>query len=267
MSDQQNQGPIARFLAASPDSVGKTIIVAVSLCLFASMVVSLAAVSLRPVQEANKLRDKQVNVLQVAGVYEPGIDVAEAFSAFEPRVLDLASGEFTDEFDANSFDDLAAADDPELSVALTDDPAGIGRKAKYRVIYLLKDTDGALDKVILPIHGYGLWSTLYGFIALENNGNDIYGLQFYQHGETPGLGAEVDNPRWKALWSGKKLRDDAGDLQINVSKSTSAAGPDYHIDALAGATLTSVGVDNLVKFWMGDEGYGPFLAKLKAGEI
>ncbi len=268
MSDQKNQGLIARFLAASPDSVPKTIFVAVTLCLFASMVVSLAAVSLRPVQEANKLRDKQVNVLQVAGVYEPGIDVAEAFAAFEPRVLDLATGEFTDDFDAATFDDLAAASDPELSVALTDDPAGIGRRANYRVIYLLQDQEtGELDKVILPVHGYGLWSTLYGFVALEENGNDIFGLQFYQHGETPGLGAEVDNPRWKGLWNGKRLHDEAGDLQIHVAKTPSGAELSYHVDAIAGATLTSVGVDNLVKFWMGDQGYAKFLAKLQAGEI
>jgi Na+-transporting NADH:ubiquinone oxidoreductase subunit C len=267
MSDQNNQGPIARFLAASPDSVGKTITVAVALCLFASMVVSLAAVSLRPVQEANKLRDKQVNVLQVAGVYEDGIDVGEAFAAFEPKVLDLETGEFADQFDAATFDDLAAASDPELSIALTDDPAGIGRRANYRVIYFLKDDAGALDKVILPVHGYGLWSTLYGFVALEENGNDIFGLQFYQHGETPGLGAEVDNPRWKGLWNGKQLHDDAGDLQIHVAKTPSGAELNYHVDALAGATLTSVGVDNLVKFWMGDQGYAKFLAKLQAGEI
>ncbi|MEQ9695578.1 Na(+)-translocating NADH-quinone reductase subunit C [Shimia sp. SDUM112013] len=271
MSDTQTpdqpKGAIARFLAAPPDSVGKTIFVAVALCLAASMIVSLAAVNLRPVQEANKLRDKQLNVLQVAGVYEPGMNVAEAFAAFEPQVLELETGTFTDQFDAATFDDIAAASDPELSVGLSDDPAGIGRKSKYRVVYLLKDDAGAIDKVILPIHGYGLWSTLYGFIALEENGNDIFGLQFYQHGETPGLGAEVDNPRWKALWNGKKLRDEGGDLQINVSKAQSPAGPDYHIDALAGATLTSVGVDNLVKFWLGDEGYAPFLAKLKAGDL
>ena len=134
-------------------------------------------------------------------------------------------------------------------------------------VYLLRDDAGAIDKVILPIHGYGLWSTLYGFIALEENGNDIFGLQFYDHAETPGLGAEVDNPRWRALWSGQRLRDDNGDLQITVAKSVPAAGPDFHIDALAGATLTSVGVDNLIKFWMGEDGYAPFLENLKAGNV
>lgn len=268
LSDNQApKGPIGKFLALPADSVPKTLFVAITLCLFASMIVSLAAVSLRPVQEANKLRDKQINILQVAGVYEPGVNVTEAFEAFEPHVLELATGSFTDQFDAKTFDDRAAADDPELSHALTDDPAGIGRQADFKTVYLLRDDSGAIDKVILPIHGYGLWSTLYGFIALEENGNDIFGLQFYEHAETPGLGAEVDNPRWKALWKGKKLADESGKLQITVDKTPPAAGSDYYVDALAGATLTSRGVDNLVKFWMGDNGYATFLNKLKAGEI
>ncbi|MCB4457018.1 Na(+)-translocating NADH-quinone reductase subunit C [Leisingera sp. McT4-56] len=267
MADTQSKGLIGRFLTASPDSVGKTLFIAVAVCLVASMIVSTAAVSLRPVQEINKKRDKQLNVLQVAGLYEPGQNVAEAFAAFEPQVLDLETGQFTDQFDAASFDDLAAAQDPELSRALDNDPAGIGRQSRYKTVYLLREENGDLDKVILPIHGYGLWSTLYGFIAVEENGNDIFGLQFYQHGETPGLGAEVDNPRWKSLWSGKKLHDESGALQISVAKAQGPAGPEHHIDALAGATLTSVGVDNLVKFWMGEEGYAPFLAALKAGEL
>lgn len=265
--DDKPKGLIGRFLALPTDSVPKTVFVAVSLCLVASMFVSAAAVSLRPTQEINKLKDKQVNILQVAGVYEPGVDVLEAFGAFEPQVLEIATGEFTDQFDATTFDDRAAADDPALSVALDDDPASIGRQAKYVTVYLLRDEAGEIDKVILPIHGYGLWSTLYGFIALEENGNDIFGLQFYEHAETPGLGAEVDNPRWRAMWSGKRLNDDAGELQITVAKTAPAAGADYHIDALSGATLTSVGVDNLVRFWMGETGYASFLAKLQSGEI
>ena len=204
MSDSDNQpqapkGPIGRFLALPADSVAKTIFVAVSLCLVASMIVSAAAVALRPLQETNALKDKQINILQVAGVYDPAQDVVEAFGAFEPQVLDLAAGTFTDAFDAATFDDRAAADDPATSVALTDDPAGIGRQSKYVTVYLLRDDAGEIDKMILPIHGYGLWSTLYGFVALEENGNDIFGLQFYEHAETPGLGAEVDNPRCKAL--------------------------------------------------------------------
>ena len=266
MNNEEKKGFIRRFIDAPPDTVGKTIFVAVALCLVASLVVSAAAVSLRPTQEVNSKLDKQVNILQVAGVYEPGVNVAEAFQAFEPHILDITEGTFTEQFDVATFDDLAAAEDPELSRALDDDPAGIGRQSNFVTVYLLRDEAGDLDKVILPIHGYGLWSTLYGFIALEENGNDIFGLQFYQHAETPGLGAEVDNPRWKALWNGKQVF--AGDeVAITVAKSVPAEGPDYHIDALAGATLTSKGVDNLVKFWLGEEGYTPFLTKLKEGGV
>ncbi|WBU63918.1 Na(+)-translocating NADH-quinone reductase subunit C [Paracoccus aerodenitrificans] len=269
MSDQNTEprGPIGRFLAMPNDSVAKTLIVAVGLCLFASMVVSAAAVALRPIQAQNQLRDKQVNILQVAGQYQEGMDVGAAFEDFEPHVLELATGEFTDQFDARTFDDRAAAADPELSHALESDPAGIGRQSDYVTVYLLRDSSGALDKVILPVYGYGLWSTLYGFIALEEDANTVYGLQFYEHAETPGLGAEVDNPRWRSLWHEKKIYDDEGDVAITVAKSPPPEGQDYYIDALSGATLTSRGVDNLVKFWMGEQGFEPFLEKLRAGEI
>ncbi len=264
---EKQKGPIGRFLAAPPDSVAKTVVVAVGLCLVASMVVSSVAVSLRPIQEVNQLKDKQINILQVAGVYDPEVPVLEAFEAFEPHVLELETGEFTDKFDPAEFDDIAAADDPATSVALDDDPAGIGRKATYRTVYLLRNEDDSIDKVILPLHGYGLWSTLYGFIAVEEDGNEIFGLQFYSHAETPGLGAEVDNPRWKSQWNGKRLTDDDGNLAITVAKTAPPAGEDFHVDALAGATLTSVGVDNLVRFWMGEDGYTPFLNNLKTGGI
>ncbi len=271
MSDEQldtaPKGAIGRFLALPTDSVAKTMFVAVALCLLASMIVSSAAVSLRPLQEVNALRDKQINILQVAGVYDPDVSIDEAFTAFEPHVLELETGMFTDAHDVATFDDRAAADNPETSIELNVDPAGIGRQGRFVTVYLLRDSVGDIDKVILPIHGYGLWSTLYGFIALEENGNDIFGLQFYEHAETPGLGAEVDNPRWKALWKGKQLADETGILQISVTKSVPAAGPEHHVDALAGATLTTAGVHNLVNFWMGETGYAGFLENLKAGDI
>ena len=245
------------------DGIVKTVIVATTLCFVCSMVVSFAAVNLKSIQEVNKAIDKQKNILQVAGVYYEGIDVNKTFSSFQPLVVDLNSGKFTDKFDPSIFDDKKAAQDPLLSVSLENDPASIGRRTNYATIYLLKKDDGSLDKVILPIHGYGLWSTLYGFIALEDNLNDIFGLQFYQHAETPGLGAEVDNPKWKAQWKGKKLNNENGELMIQVAKTQKYK--EHHIDALAGATLTSNGVDSLVKFWMGKDGFKKFLNNLKNG--
>lgn len=269
-------GFFRRFLDTPNDNIAKTVTVALGLCLVASMVVSAAAVSLRPLQEQNAALDKQINIVQVAGVYEEGMDVAQAFEAFEPHVLELATGDFVDGediegtvLDPMTFDDRAAADDLTLSAPLDDDPAGIGRQADYVTVYLLRNDDGSLDKVILPVYGYGLWSTLYGFMAIEADGNTIFGLQFYEHAETPGLGAEVDNPRWKALWSGKKLRTDEGEgeLAITVAKAPPPQGREYFVDALSGATLTSRGVDNLVRFWMSERGFEPFLERVKAGEI
>ncbi|MGB0969076.1 MAG: Na(+)-translocating NADH-quinone reductase subunit C, partial [Halocynthiibacter sp.] len=128
---ENKKGAIRRFLELPTDSLAKTLFVAISVCLVGSMIVSAAAVALRPTQEINKLLDKQVNILQVAGLYEDGIDVAEAFGQFEPRVLEIATGQFTDQFDAATFDDRAASSDPELSIALDDDPASIGRQARF----------------------------------------------------------------------------------------------------------------------------------------
>jgi Na+-transporting NADH:ubiquinone oxidoreductase subunit C len=148
------------------------------------------------------------------------------------------------------------------------DIASIKRRAKYATVYLVKDEQGKLQKVILPVYGYGLWSTLYGFLALQGDINTVVGLGFYEHAETPGLGGEVDNPAWKAQWVGKKIFDDQGNIAIRVTKSPVAESDPravYDIDALSGATLTSNGVNNLVHFWVGPDGFGPYLQKLRQG--
>lgn len=262
------QGLLARWRALPKDSTPKTLFVAITLCLFCSMIVAAAAVSLRPLQEANKLRDMRVNILQVAGLYDKNRDVNEIFAAFTPKIVDLEAGTFTDRFDTEIFDPVAAARDPQTSIALTDDPAIISRRGNFARVYLLHDQAGALDRVIVPIYGAGLWGRMYGFIALEEDGNEIYGLQFYQHAETPGLGDKVDAPDWRQSWQGQRLRDEAGALKIAISRSVpSVEMQPHHIDGLAGATLTARGVDNLVRFWMGEQGFGPFLENLNAGDI
>ena len=78
------------------------------------------------------------------------------------------------------------------------------------------------------------------------------------------MGGEVDNPKWKSLWEGKKLFDEQGDIAITVVKGPAEAGNPYQVDGLSGATLTSRGVDNLVRFWVGDNAFGGLLTKLKS---
>jgi len=247
----------------SNDHPFKIIFMAVSVCLVASVLVSAAAIGLRPYKAANERLAKQANVLQVAGLDAEPDEIGAVFERrIEPRVVDLRSGRFTDVIDPAGYDERLAERDPALSEAVPADAdiAQIKRRPNFATVYLVR-SESAVETVILPVHGYGLWSTLYGFVALKPDGNEIVGLQFYDHAETPGLGGEVDNPNWRALWAGKSLFDDAGDVAIEVVKS-GAAGP-HQVDGIAGATLTARGVSNLVRYWVGQDGFGPFLDNLE----
>jgi Na+-transporting NADH:ubiquinone oxidoreductase subunit C len=255
---------------SSNDSTKKTLIVAFSLCLVCSIIVSAAAVLLKPAQDANKTLDLKRNVLAAAGMYDASRSVDEQFAQISTRIVDLRTGKFTDDVNPENYDQRKAAKDPSASEALTSaqDIAKIARRENYAIVYLVENDSGDIEKIILPIHGYGLWSTLYGFIALEPDGNTVAGLGFYEHGETPGLGGEVDNPRWKASWPGKEVYRD-GKVAIGLIKgAVDSANPnaEWQIDGLAGATLTARGVTNLVQFWLGENGFEPFLNNLKSGE-
>ena len=255
---------------SSNDTIGKTLVVAFSLCLVCSVIVSTAAVVLKPKQEINKDIDKKRNILAAAGLWEEGASVEEQFAKVTTRIVDLRKGRFTDAVSVKDYDQRRASKDPAESDPLDaeEDVAKISRLEHYAAVYLVENSSGDIEKIILPIRGYGLWSTLYGFIALEADANTVAGLGFYEHGETPGLGGEVDNPQWKASWPGKKVyRDD--NVAIALIKGTvnpSDVDAAYEIDGLAGATLTARGVTNLVQFWLGENGFEPFLNNLTSGE-
>lgn len=254
-------------MAFNKDSKAYTIIAALAICLVGSIMVSTAAVVLKPLQQTNRLLDKQINILRVAGLYQPGMDVAAAFRQIEPKLVDYATGEYVTDRDPLTYDQYKAAKEGELRVALSksEDIAGINARARYGTVYLVKNEDGSVRSYVLPIHGYGLWSTLYGFLALEADGNTVRGINFYQHAETPGLGGEVDNPKWKAQWEGKQVYDEQGRVALGLVKGSAGADDVHGVDALAGATLTSNGVSNLVKFWMSEQGYKAYLDKMARG--
>lgn len=256
------------------ESTARTLTVALLVCLVCSVFVAGAAVALKPIQVDNRLLDKQRSILAIAGLGDPGMSASQVKALFDERivarVVDLQSGTFTDAQDPRTFDPLRAAKDPKLSDSLPgeQDIASIKRRERFSTVYLI-ERNGRLDTLILPVRGYGLWSTLYGFMAIKGDLNTVAGMGFYQHAETPGLGGEVDNPKWKALWRGKTLFDDHGNLAVKVVKGgVDPQSPNavHQVDALAGATLTSNGVNNLLHFWLGEQGFGPFIAKLRAGE-
>ncbi len=250
------------------DDPRKTLLIAILLCLACSILVSTAAVALKPLQQANKENDIKRNILAVTGVNQEAGTLDELFARFEVQLVDLATGEYADtDIEPTSFDQRRAASDPSTSTRLSSaqDIAGIGSRSDLAPVYILRDGD-EIDQVVLPVHGYGLWSTMYGFLSLEGDFETIRGLQFYEHGETPGLGGEIDNPRWRSQWQGKKIYDDNDQLNIRVLRGyVDADSPQakHQVDGLSGATLTAQGVSNLVNFWLGEHGFGPYLQRMR----
>ncbi len=250
------------------ESVSKTFVVAIVLAAACSLLVSGAAIGLRPMQEANKIRDRKKNILMVAGLYDAAAPVEKSFEQIESHIVDLATGEYVSEdqqLDPETFDQRAATKDPEMGIAIPPDKdlAGIGRRAKYSLVYLVKKDD-MLEQVILPVEGKGLWGGLYGFLALGGDLNTVKGITFYEHGETPGLGAEIDNPAWQALWAGKKIYDEQGGVQFDIAKGAADQNNPHQVDGISGATLTVNGVSDMVKYWLGEDGFKNMLEKLQA---
>ncbi|HAN30338.1 MAG TPA: Na(+)-translocating NADH-quinone reductase subunit C [Myxococcales bacterium] len=242
---------------------------AAAVCAVCGIVVAGSAVSLKDRQDANQRLDKQKKVLTVAGLMEVGEEITaqevqKRFSEnVEVQVVTLKSGEIAKDIDTATFDQQKAAKDTATSAQAPTNRAKVQRLPHNANVYLVKK-DGQVKNYVFPVEGKGLWSTLYGYLALEKDLNTIAGLTFYQHGETPGLGGEVDNPKWKALWKGRKAFKD-GKANIRVIKGQ--AGPvdsaPYEVDGLSGATLTCNGVTALLQFWLGEHGFGPYLTKVK----
>ncbi len=255
-------------MASNNDSIKKTLGVVVGLSLVCSIIVSTAAVGLRDKQKANAVLDKQSKIVEVAGIDAAGQNVPELFAQYiEPRLVDFDTGNFV-EGNAATYDQRKAAKDPAESIKLPadEDKAKILRRANTGVVYLVKDGD-AVSKVILPVHGNGLWSMMYAFVAVETDGNTVAGITYYEQGETPGLGGEVENPAWRAQFVGKKLFDENHKPAIKVVKGGAPAGSEHGVDGLSGATLTGDGVQGTFDFWLGDMGFGPFLAKVRDGGL
>ena len=251
-----------------------------AICLVCSVIVSGSAVGLKDKQEVNKILDRQKKVLSVAGLMKEGEELPpqEIQDRFQKRiraiVVDLKTGKVDEEATKNvaSYDQQKAKKDPAQSEAAPKNFAGVARVPHKGLVYQVSKADMAeggqgfsLDQYIFPVEGKGLWSTLYGYVAMAPDCNEIKGLTFYQHAETPGLGGEVDNPKWKAKWPGKLAFGPAGSdpkswkkVKIAVLK-TGGDGKPHAVDSLSGATITANGVTYLLQFWLGDEGFGPYI--------
>jgi Na+-transporting NADH:ubiquinone oxidoreductase subunit C len=273
------------------DSIANTFVVATLLCLTCSLLVSSVATGLRSRQQANLELFRKSKVLEVAGItpeeIKQGGGVLAVFQQrIESRVIDLETGEDAAEQagaamaqvgknigkDAQEviekYDQVWAARSKMKSVAeqlpnsKAEDPAGLKYLEKYSHVYLLKSPDGnTVERYIFPIRGNGLWGMMMGFISLKPDLETVVGLTYYDHKETPGLGGEVDNENWKALWRGKLVYDAAGGVALQVIKGPASPDSKFDIDGLTGATITSNSVTDMVKFWMGPRGFLNFIKK------
>ena len=232
----------------------KVLQVALGIALVCALLVSFTAVSLRPYYIANLEAERMARLASILDVLH-GAGDAKSFDDIEARVVNLDNGEYSNSLDPTTYDARRAVNDPNASIAIPAefDLSGIRRRAKHAVVYLLRTNGGAIDLMILPVRGVGYQSALYGYLALSADASEIMALKFYEQGETPGLGSQIQNPGWEAQWPGKSAFDDEGKVSIRF-------------DAISGATRTSIGVDRLLKFWLGDFGFGPYLKRVRAGE-
>lgn len=252
-------------------STGYTFLFAGVVCVVCAVLVSSSAVSLSTLQQTNAKLDKQKNVLYAAGLADPSDalsadEVVRRFENVRAMAIRVKDGEAAPEIDPELFNARKAAVKPDTGRRAPPNASAIKRMARHQVIYHVVDEAGEVSMIVLPIEGYGLWGTLYGFLALDADTKTVRGLTYYEHKETPGLGGEVDNPAWKALWPGRMAFDDKGELALTVIKGQAGSPGDdpYRVDGLSGATITSRGVTNMLRFWLGDGGFGPYLKKFRA---
>ena len=253
------------------DNMKNTIIVALCVAVICSLFVCVTSVMLKSIQEKNKTKERIKNILIAGDIYYPDISIQKLYKKkVRPELINLQTGKPASKNDKlpdiKNFTIKKAINNLHMSTFIKpeNDIAKISRKPKYVVIFkVIKNNK--LDKVILPIVGKGLWSTMYGFIALDEDIKTVAGFTIYEHGETPGLGGEVDNPLWKNIWKGKIAYNSSEELQLKVIKGQverDSLNSRYCIDGLSGATITTRGVDAMIQFWLSDKGYKKYLEQL-----
>lgn len=255
------------------DSPLKTFLVVLLTAVVCSSFVSAAVVILRPIQMNNKMIEKSRNVVKLTGLVEEGLtpseeEMLEMYRGMDVRILDIDQAIYNEDLDPLTFDPRRAVNNPELgiNIPLDQDRAKLGRRSRFAPIYIVVDEGDDLQRLILPVHGTGMWSTIYGYIALESDLNTIAAVTFYEQNETPGLGDQILRPDWQAKWEGRRIYNEVGDLRFAVNHGKVEPGSSiwlYEVDALTGATVTADAVTGIIHYWFGPHGYRDFLDDLR----
>lgn len=236
------------------DTPLRTLAVAAAVALGCSILVASAVHLLRPLAPVEAFPARALAVLEAAGrLPSDARDEARlsaAYRALDARIVDLDTGEFVDEGDPYGFDPWAAdamTRTPDLSRA---------------PVYMARD-GGRLERIVFPVHGPGMWSTIYGYVALEPDLDTVASLVIVRHGETPGIGDRIEEKSWQARWKGKHIYGDGAEPRIAVVPN---ARGEHEVDLISGASVTVEAVGDFVREAFGPDGYGPFIQRFGAIE-
>ncbi|WP_299793368.1 Na(+)-translocating NADH-quinone reductase subunit C [uncultured Shewanella sp.] len=256
-------------MAFKKDTVLGTMIFTVTLCLLCSFMITGTADLLKERKLAKKRDELKRYVLMAADVDIGGDKDFRAIfeKSVTPMLVELDTGAVTTEGEIMDFDDRMAAINPKTSRKPKKDTAKIKSRADQARVFKVFDDSGKLSSVVVPVYGKGLWSIIYGFVAVKPDMNTIENVVFYEHGETPGIGDFLDDSEWTGKFQGKQLFDAKGKVAFRVVKGGAKEGDVHGVDAVSGATMTGRGVQRSIQFWFGKEGFQTFFNKLKASEV
>ena len=208
-----------------------------TIAIVCSLLLSTAATSLREKQQANVALDKKKNILKSFGVLPEKADAGFVESYYRDNIASIVVNYQGDEVEGDAGDiDL---EEQEKKIPNVED--------RRFPVYVLNENDKRTAYTI-PIIGKGLWSTLYGYLSLNSDLNEVRGITFYKHGETPGLGAEIEAAWFQGNFKGKRILDSKGKfVSITVVKGAASSYYDepqlsHYVDGISGATITSKGV-------------------------
>lgn len=260
--------PFWRILARDNDDPVKIFSVAFLVALICAIVVSSAAILLEPRQTAHLEAERAARMAAMLDTLPSMADVLAESGAdsLTTYLVDLSSGQIATGHDPNTYDVDAAAADPATAVAIPAelDIAGLRQRAPLAPVHIL-ESDGRVELIVLPVSGTGYQSRIEALLALEADLTTVAALTITAQGETAGLGSRIENPEWQALWPGREVADDSGAIVISVVRGQ-ASGP-HEVDGISGATRTGNGVTNMLRYWLGEDGFGPFLTQLRDGGL
>ncbi|MDF1855944.1 FMN-binding protein [Pseudooceanicola sp.] len=255
-----------RFLAQPNDNRGKTIFVAVLVAATCSAFVTGATVLLRPIQAANRAAETQLRLEALISAI-PGMQellAADASAKLSTVVVDLDTGMAAREVTPATLDAALQEADNYRPLDAAADIAGIGTRPRYVQIYILR-RDDQVQTAIFPVIGSGYNGPIEAMIALTGDMNTIAGLAVTQQSETPGLGARIEEPTWQAGFQGTVIRDPSGAMKFAVARGPAVSS--YEVDGITGASRTGRGVTQMVRFWLGPDGYGPVIEAIRRQEF